>query len=117
MPKKPFTDSAALQFMPPTGNDAAPAKPTSKQPEKEYKHPEPEERVYPPPSSFQVQAEADHWEPRTRRVHLIMKPSVYSGINHMARKNRQSFNHFVETLLEAVLAEAKRGEAKDQGKG
>lgn len=117
MPKKDFSTSDRLtkpvdQFLKPA------TAPAENPPKPAYKYPAVEEKVYPPPSSMpEPRTEADHWEPRTRRVHLIMKPSVYSGINHMAKKNRQSFNHFVETLLEAVLAEAKRGEAKQQGKG
>lgn len=111
MPKKDFSTSDRLtkpvdQFLKPA------AAPAENPPKPAYKYPAP-----PPFSMPEPRTEADHWEPRTRRVHLIMKPSVYSGINHMAKKNRQSFNHFVETLFEAVLAEAKRGEAKQQGKG
>ena len=42
-------------------------------------------------------------ERHSRRVHLLMKPTVYSKVKAFAERNNTSVNHVVESLIEKYL--------------
>ena len=110
MPKKDFSASPLMQFIPP-----APAK-ANEAPEQ---MPEPGDQT-----ETRHYAEKNWAEPRTRRVQLLMRPSVYTGIQSIADQQKTSFNHLVETVLAEFIAKTQNEQARrerlakrEQGKG
>lgn len=45
----------------------------------------------------------DKKEPRSRRVQLLMKPSIYFKIKKIAKETEHSFNHIIECALDYAL--------------
>lgn len=56
-----------------------------------------------PPTPPEYRAAEDHEEPRSRRVQLLLKPSIFNGIKTVAHWKRQSVNHFLEDILTEYL--------------
>lgn len=127
MPKKDFSASPLMQFIPPAPA-AEPAKKRHETPPKmppqmprclELEDAEPEDQTY-----TRHYAEKNWAEPRTRRVQLLMRPSVYTGIQAIADQQKTSFNHLVETVLADFIAKTQNEQARrerlakrEQGKG
>lgn len=102
MPKKSFTESPLMKFLPadaqaqPEEQTAKPAAPA------ETEKPQQITR-----QASEYKAEADHYEPRNRRVQLLMRHSVYDGIQYIAKKRKQSVNNLVETVLADFIEQTK----------
>lgn len=128
MAKKTFTDSPAMQFIseptpapeltdrpaPPAIRDAAGAAGVSFD-----TLPELDTRPHTSRGFIQVKKpltprakEGD--EPRSRRMQLLFKPSVFEAIRHIANRRRISFNHMVEAILTAYLEQCRAAEAQEQ---
>jgi len=102
MPKKDFSKSELLtnpvaKFLPAENQAKPEAKPAAANTPK-------------PQITRQVteyKAAADYYEPRSRRVQLLMRPSIYTGIQHIAQKRKQSANNLIETVLAEFIAQTK----------
>ena len=55
-------------------------------------------------SRSKLRAEMDCNEPRTKRVHLLFRPSLHYSISRMAAEQKESVNHLIEKLLSDYLA-------------
>lgn len=55
-------------------------------------------------SRSKLRAEMDSNEPRTKRVHLLFRPSLHYSISRMAAEQKESVNHLIEKLLSDYLA-------------
>jgi hypothetical protein len=95
MPNKTFSESPLMKFLPadaqakPETAKPAAAKPQITRQVTEYK------------------AAADFYEPRSRRVQLLMRPSIYTGIQYIAQRRKQSANNLIETVLAEFIAQTK----------
>lgn len=47
-------------------------------------------------------------EPRSRRVQLLMKPSIYNALQEIARANGQSINNLIETAAQQIIEDNSR---------
>lgn len=56
-------------------------------------------------------------EPKSRRLQLLIKPSLYARIVAKADADDNSINDTVHSLLEAALTAAEEAEAAAEGKG
>ena len=119
MPKKDFSASPLMQFLPQNTEHAKPAKAKETPPMMPPPMPEPEDQT-----AMRHYAEKSWAEPRTRRVQLLMRPSVYAGIQAIADQQMTSFNHLVETVLAEFIAKTANEQARrerlakrEQGKG
>ena len=102
MPKKSFTESPLMKFLPadaqeqPEAQTAKPAAPAEKEKPQQITRLAPE-----------YKAVADHYEPRSRRVQLLMRPSIYAGIQYIAKRRKQSANNLIETVLADFIEQVK----------
>ena len=129
MAKKTFTDSPAMQFIsepthapeltdrpaPPTAiRDTAGAEgvvfDTLPNIDPRLKDPRGYYRVEKPLTRRAKEGQ----EPRSRRMQLLFKPSVFLEIRSQANKRRVSFNHMVEAILTAYLEQCHAAEAREQ---
>lgn len=109
MPKKDFSASPLMQFLPQNTEPAEANKPPAQMPATEYQR---------------HIAEKSWADPRTRRVQLLMRPSIYADIQSIAEQKMTSFNHLVETVLEDFITKTRNEQARrerlarrEQGKG
>ena len=51
-------------------------------------------------------------EPRSRRVQLLMRPSLYSGLKYLSTKRKQSINNLIEGILLDYIDQVKQDEQK-----
>lgn len=54
-------------------------------------------------------------EPRSRRVQLLMRPSLYSGLKYIATRRKQSINNLVENILAEYVDRARQEHEKGKG--
>lgn len=52
---------------------------------------------------WNTRAAMDSSEPRSRRVQLLMKPSIYNALLDIASTNAQSVNNLIETALQQFI--------------
>lgn len=82
MAKKDFLeDNPALQFISTVTQDAEPE--SERKPEPQYRA----EHIYPT-------------ESRTKRLQLLIQPSLWKKAKAKAKKNHQSLNDYIHTLIE-----------------
>lgn len=109
MTKKSFTESAVMQFVTPAAEAQAQPE-TAKPAKRKQAKTEPAEEAAPQQITRQApefKASADRYEPRSRRVQLLMRPSIYAGIQYIAKRNRQSTNNLIETVLADYIEQVK----------
>lgn len=115
------TKAAQQTETPGTDQTEAPAAP--KKPRKDYCRTPAEERARiaernarfrsAPPTPPEYFAKKDTEESRSRRVQLLIKPSIYNEIRGIAHWKRQSFNNLIEEILADYLkTHDHRGETK-----
>ena len=115
-PGTPETAPNAPETAKPTGTpatDQTGANPPAKQPQKDYCRIPAEERARraeqnarfrsAPPTPPEYFAKPDTEEPRSRRVQLLIKPSIYKEIRGIAHWKRQSVNNLMEEILADYL--------------
>lgn len=104
MPKKSFTANMPAemfitpQAVEPEAQTAAPA------PEREEKAPGKKKKmgtIPKPPKGYKV--DHDVVETKSKRVQLLMQPSLVAALKAGAKKNKLSFNAYVHLLLEDAL--------------
>lgn len=57
---------------------------------------------------WNTRAAMDNAEPRSRRVQLLMKPSIYAALLEIASANRQSINNLIETAAQQIIEDNSR---------
>lgn len=125
MPKKDFSKLERMNT--PLNNiiapAAAPATPPATQPKTQ---PEKATETATAGQKARYSADIDRYEPRSRRVQLLMRPSIYTGIQHIADQQHISMNHLIENILADHIAQTKaeyeerreqRRAKREQGKG
>lgn len=50
--------------------------------------------------------------PRTRRVQLLMRPGLYTGLKHIATRKKQSINNLIECILIEYVDQERQAEEK-----
>ncbi len=124
MGKKTFTDSPAMQFIStptaPQENTERPASaaipPTATGATFEALpdiQPEARTRGFYTVEKPLIRRAKEGQEPRSRRMQLLFRPSVFVEIRNIAAKKRVSFNHMVEAILTAYLEQYHASEAQE----
>lgn len=94
MAKKSYKDQlqkSASQFVSTDSPDETPATPTGQARPKEA------------PEGYKINPE--YIEKKTRRVQLLMKPSLYEQVKARADETGDSVNEYIHTILEQVIEE------------
>lgn len=103
-------DSPLMQFITPKQNTTpAPApveKPTQEEKKERQKKTAAINATYKAPAPAPFRAIKDHSEPRSRRVQLLLRPSLHAAALELATAKQQSINNFIE---EALLAYVENG--------
>lgn len=112
MPKKSFTESPLMSFITPDETKQETAKEEAKREAAAPAAQAPKQRTH---MASEYKATADFYEPRSRRVQLLMRPSIYSGIQRIAKRNHQSTNNLIETVLADFISQMKAADELKKG--
>lgn len=99
-------DSPLMQFITPQPNAAPVEKPTPETKEEHRAKTARNNARYKAPAPAPFRAIKDYGEPRTRRVQLLLRPSLHAAALELATAKQQSINNFIE---EALLAYVENG--------
>lgn len=102
MPKKSFKDNPALQFISEPQNEAETEQFTN---EKEtasvkVKHEEPVKTA-----EVKTKINPLYIETKSKRVQLLMQPTLHTQLYRLAKKKKTSFNELVHKALEQYISE------------
>ena len=76
---------------------------------KQKSEPEPQTEPAPAKTGSKYVAAVDPYdEPRNRRVQLLMRPSLYTGLKYIATRRKQSINNLVENILSEYVEREKQ---------
>ena len=92
MTKKNFKDDPALQFITPPGEDPKGDRPA-----------EDGSATQDVPAFVPMKRNPEYIETKSRRVNLMMQPSLYNRIKGMADRRGASVNEMIHSILEAKV--------------
>lgn len=101
-------NSPLMQFITPTQNTTPTPAPVDNPAPQEEKTERQKKTAainatYKAPAPAPFRAIKDHSEPRSRRVQLLLRPSLHAAALEMATAKKQSINNFIEEALLAYI--------------
>ncbi len=111
--KKSFRNSPAMQFLSVSDNEDTTqntAEPTPA-PAEISKTPTPAEEptpVYTPQSTVPMKRNPEYIETRSKRVQLLMQPSLHDGLRKLAQQKDMSLNDLVHHVMQEYLKHQKK---------
>lgn len=94
MPKKSFKDNPALQFIS-----------AAEEIEREEQKPIQPKAIEKPPTGYKYKINPYYIETKTRRLQLVLQPSLYERVKTKAKESGLSVNEYVHRILDNATRE------------